>query len=65
MNTPSPIYRTLSQEEFDDLTARILYEDNHLLVANACRKRSRPISPSETANPDKCLWAYPTVWTDR
>ena len=34
MNTPSPIYRTLSQEEFDDLTARILYEDHHLLVVN-------------------------------
>jgi len=28
------IYRTLSPEEFDDLSSRILYEDNHLLVIN-------------------------------
>ena len=28
------IYRELSREEFDDLAARILYEDNHLLVVN-------------------------------
>ena len=28
------IYRALSSEEFSDLAARILYEDNHLLVVN-------------------------------
>ncbi len=27
-------YRVLSQEEFDDISSRILYEDNHLLVMN-------------------------------
>ncbi|MBR5249265.1 MAG: RluA family pseudouridine synthase [Bacteroidales bacterium] len=33
-------YRTLSQAEFSDLSSRILYEDNHLLVMN---KRSGEI----------------------
>ena len=28
------IYRELPREEYDDLAARILYEDNHLLVVN-------------------------------
>ena len=28
------LYRTLPREEFDDLSSRILYEDNHLLVVN-------------------------------
>ena len=28
------IYRTLPREEFEDLSSRILYEDNHLLVVN-------------------------------
>lgn len=28
------IYRPLSSEEFNDLSSRILYEDNHLLVVN-------------------------------
>lgn len=28
------IYRDISQEEFEDLASRILYEDNHLLVVN-------------------------------
>ncbi|MCF0173331.1 MAG: RNA pseudouridine synthase [Bacteroidales bacterium] len=27
-------YRTLSEEEFNDLASRILYEDNHLLIIN-------------------------------
>ena len=27
-------YRTLSQEEYDDIASRILYEDNHVLVLN-------------------------------
>ena len=27
-------YRTLSQEEYDDIASRILYEDNHILVLN-------------------------------
>jgi len=28
------IYRRLSEEEFNDLQSRILYEDNHLLIVN-------------------------------
>ncbi len=28
------MYRQLSKEEFEDLTSRILYEDNHLLIVN-------------------------------
>lgn len=28
------IYRQLPKEEFEDLASRILYEDNHLLIAN-------------------------------
>ena len=28
----SPVYRRLSQQEFNDIAGRILYEDNHLLV---------------------------------
>lgn len=27
-------YRVLSQEEFDDIASRILYEDNHILILN-------------------------------
>lgn len=27
-------YRLLSQEEFNDITSRILYEDNHILIIN-------------------------------
>lgn len=27
-------YRTLTQEEYDDLAGRVLYEDNHLLIVN-------------------------------
>lgn len=34
------IYRQLCQEEFDDLSSRILFEDNHLLIIN---KRSGEI----------------------
>lgn len=40
----SPIYRTLSNDEFDDLASRILYEDNHLIVFN---KRSGEIVQSD------------------
>ena len=36
----SEIYRHLDKEEFDDITTRILYEDNHLLIFN---KRSGEI----------------------
>lgn len=28
------VYRELNKEEFDDLSSRILYEDNHLLIVN-------------------------------
>ena len=36
----SEIYRHLDKEEFEDITSRILYEDNHLLIFN---KRSGEI----------------------
>lgn len=29
-----PVYRHLDKTEFDDITSRILYEDNHLLIVN-------------------------------
>lgn len=31
---PNPIFRTLPSEEFEDISSRILYEDNHLLIFN-------------------------------
>lgn len=31
---PSSHYRSLPKEEFDDISSRILYEDNHLLILN-------------------------------
>ena len=46
-----PLYRTLSPEEFDDLTARILYEDNHLLVVN---KKVGEIAQGDKTG-DECL----------
>ena len=33
-NDGQPLYRQLSQAEFDDLRSRILYEDNHILAVN-------------------------------
>lgn len=33
-NSTDTAYRTLSQEEYDDMASRILYEDNHVLVFN-------------------------------
>ena len=46
-----PLYRTLSPEEFDDLTARILYEDNHLLIIN---KKVGEIAQGDKTG-DECL----------
>ena len=40
MGQTSPVYRTMGQQEFNDIAGRILYEDNHLLVFN---KRSGEI----------------------
>lgn len=45
------IYRQLSQEEFDDLSSRILYEDNHLLIVN---KRAGEITQGDKTG-DECL----------
>jgi len=44
-------YRQLTQEEFDDLAGRILYEDNHLLVVN---KRVGEITQGDRTG-DECL----------
>ena len=44
-------YRQLTQEEFDDLAGRILYEDNHLLVVN---KRAGEITQGDKTG-DECL----------
>ncbi len=44
-------YRTLSPQEFADLSARILYEDNHLLVVN---KRAGEIVQGDKTG-DECL----------
>lgn len=44
-------YRTLPPEEFADLSARILYEDNHLLVIN---KRAGEIVQGDKTG-DECL----------
>ncbi|MCR4565529.1 MAG: RNA pseudouridine synthase [Bacteroidales bacterium] len=46
-----PLYRTLSPEEFDELTARILYEDNHLLIIN---KKVGEIAQGDKTG-DECL----------
>ena len=46
-----PVYRRLSPAEFDDLTARILYEDNHLLVVN---KKVGEIAQGDKTG-DECL----------
>ena len=44
-------YRELSKKEYDDLAARILYEDNHLLVVN---KRAGEIAQGDKTG-DECL----------
>ena len=44
-------YRELTQEEFEDLAGRILYEDNHLLVVN---KRAGEITQGDRTG-DECL----------
>ena len=46
-----PLYRRLSPAEFDDLTSRILYEDNHLLVIN---KKVGEIAQGDKTG-DECL----------
>ena len=46
-----PLYRRLSPAEFNDLTARILYEDNHLLIIN---KKVGEIAQGDKTG-DECL----------
>lgn len=48
---PTANYRCLSQEEYEDLTSRILYEDNHLLVVN---KKVGEITQGDKTG-DECL----------
>lgn len=48
---PTANYRCLSQEEYVDLTSRILYEDNHLLVVN---KKVGEITQGDKTG-DECL----------
>lgn len=45
------IYRELTSEEFSDISARILYEDNHLLIIN---KRAGEIVQGDKTG-DECL----------
>ncbi len=45
------MYRNLSEEEFNDLQRRIVYEDNHLLVVN---KKSGEITQGDKTG-DECL----------
>ena len=74
------IYRTLPQQEFEDLSSRILYEDNHLIIFNkrtgeivqGDKTGDEPLSEtlkafiaSGTGNPGRCSWASPTGWTAR
>ena len=47
----SPVYRRLSQQEFNDIAGRILYEDNHLLIFN---KRSGEIVQADKTE-DECM----------
>lgn len=44
-------YRQLNQQEFDDLSSRILYEDNHLLIVN---KKVGEITQGDKTG-DECL----------
>lgn len=45
------IYRQIPEKEFNDITSRILYEDNHLLIFN---KRSGEIVQADKTE-DECL----------
>ena len=45
------VYRSLSPAEFSDLSSRILYEDNHLLIVN---KRVGEITQGDKTG-DECL----------
>ncbi len=47
----TPFYRDIPQNEFEDISGRILYEDNHLLVFN---KRSGEIVQADKTQ-DECL----------
>ena len=47
----SPVYRHIPENEFKDITNRILYEDNHLLIFN---KRSGEIVQADKTQ-DECL----------
>ncbi len=47
----TPFYRDIPQNEFKDISGRILYEDNHLLVFN---KRSGEIVQADKTQ-DECL----------
>ena len=48
---PAANYRCLSQEEYEELSSRILYEDNHLLVVN---KKVGEITQGDKTG-DECL----------
>ena len=48
-------YRQLTQEEFDDLAGRILYEDNHLLVVN---KRAGEITQGDKTGDEALTETY-------
>jgi len=46
------VYRTLSQEEFDDISVRILYEDNHILILN--KKSGEIVQGDKTGDEPLC-----------
>ena len=48
-------YRQLNKEEYDDLAARILYEDNHLLVVN---KRAGEITQGDKTGDEPLTETY-------
>ena len=66
------IYRTLPREEFEDLSSRILYEDNHLLVVNkkvgeivqGDKTGDEPLSEKYAMqSPVRCSWDFLIVLT--